>query len=114
MGAMANRIILDLGPLADTGALSVAPTGIILLGFVAWVRKSGSNRKERSDDGCGKEQSSCDSLTEHAWVSNFDHRPCVGDHVGADKFPSKQSEFEFLWAGRLAENAGHRHDHLIN
>jgi hypothetical protein len=62
---MDNRTILYLGPLVDTGALGITPTGIILLGFVAWVRKSGSNRNERRDRGCGKEQFSCDGLTEH-------------------------------------------------
>jgi hypothetical protein len=45
MGAMDNRTILDLGPLVETGALSITPTGIIQLGFEAWVRKSRSDRK---------------------------------------------------------------------
>jgi hypothetical protein len=65
MGAMDNRTILDLGPLVDTGALSVTPTGIILLGFVAWVCKSWGDRDERRDGGCGKEQFSCDGMAEH-------------------------------------------------
>ena len=65
MGAVANRTVPDLGPLVGNGALSVTPTGIVLLGFEARIRKSRSDRNERCDGGGGKEQFSCDGLTEH-------------------------------------------------